>query len=235
MLVHNVPQFDVQIVGGTNSCCNHDGIRGDANLDNAILVDDLVLLVDYLFKGGPPPDCYEEGDTNADTNILVDDLTLLVDSEIIRSVLIMTVTIRKKWTTGAIAILLFAGLATPAVAHHSYAMYDTAVEKTLTGKLVRYIPGANHSQYVMQVVDPDGKPVIWNVETQAGAQLARLGITVENFRIGTIFTVTLSPVRDGRNRGAQRGTVLIMCGRTLPAGGCNEKTGRKYGQPPKNS
>lgn len=61
------------------SCCNHDGIRGDANLDGAILVDDLTLLVDYLFKGGPPPVCYEEGDANGDGSILVNDLTLLVD------------------------------------------------------------------------------------------------------------------------------------------------------------
>ena len=135
-------------------------------------------------------------------------------------------------------ILLFAAFATPAVAHHSYAIYDTDVEKTLTGKLVRYIPGANHSQYVMQAVNPNGKPavnergkpVIWNVETQAAAQLARLGITIENFKIGTIFTMTFSPVRDGRNRGAQRGTALIMCGMTLPKSGCNEKTGKKYGQ-----
>jgi hypothetical protein len=150
----------------------------------------------------------------------------------------MTITIRKRWTAGAIAMLLFAALATPAVAHHSYAMYDTAVEKTLTGKLVRYILGANHSQYVLQVVNPDGKPavnekgepVMWNVETQAAAQLARLGITVENFKIGTIFTVTFSPLRDGRNGGAQRGTALIMCGMTLPEDGCNEMTGKKYGQ-----
>jgi len=67
------------IEGVSATCCNHDGIRGDANLDNAILVDDLVLLVDFLFKGGPPPDCYEEGDANGSGIILVDDLTLLVD------------------------------------------------------------------------------------------------------------------------------------------------------------
>jgi len=69
--------LDIVTMGPT--CCNHDGIRGDANLDNAILVDDLVLLVDFLFKGGPPPDCYEEGDANGSGIILVDDLTLLVD------------------------------------------------------------------------------------------------------------------------------------------------------------
>ena len=75
----NIPAFDIHAESGKNSCCNHDGIRGDANLDGAILVDDLVLLVNYLFKGGQPPTCIEEGDANGSGFILVDDLTLLVN------------------------------------------------------------------------------------------------------------------------------------------------------------
>jgi hypothetical protein len=144
---------------------------------------------------------------------------------------------RSVWATLGIAAILLLGIATlPAVAHHSFAMYDTSVEKTMTGKLVRYILGANHSQYVFQVVNPDGslakndkgEPLIWNVETAAASQLAARGITVEAFKIGTIFTVTFSPLRDGRNGGAQRGPALIMCGMKLPEGGCNEKTGKRY-------
>jgi len=145
---------------------------------------------------------------------------------------------RTATTTTALALLLVAALSTPAMGHHSYAMYDTAVEKTLTGKLVRFIIGANHSQYVLRVLNADGteavtekgEPLTWQVETQAAAQLARIGITDKSFPIGTVFTVTFSPLRDGRNGGAQRGTALIMCGDKLPAGGCNEKTGKKFGQ-----
>jgi hypothetical protein len=150
-----------------------------------------------------------------------------------------------KRTTGisgaiaGIAAILILGVATlPVAAHHSFAMYDTAVEKTLTGKLERFIIGANHSQYVMQVVDASGKaqvddkgkPVIWTIETTSAAQLSQLNITVETFKIGTIFTATFSPLRDGRNGGAQRGTAIIMCGMTMPAGGCTEATGKKYGR-----
>ncbi len=60
-------------------CCNHDGIRGDANIDGSILVDDLIDLVDYLFKGNYAPNCKEEGDANGTGQILVDDLILLVN------------------------------------------------------------------------------------------------------------------------------------------------------------
>jgi hypothetical protein len=140
-----------------------------------------------------------------------------------------------------IAALLFLGIATlPVAAHHSFAMYDTAVEKTLTGKLERFIIGANHSQYVMQVVDANGKvlmddkgkPVTWTIETTSAAQLSQQNITVQTFKYGTIFTVSFSPLRDGRNGGAQRGSAVIMCGMTMPAGGCTEATGKRFGGAP---
>ena len=147
----------------------------------------------------------------------------------------MRTSTRGAWVRAALtAIALLGAAAAPAVAHHSFAMYDTSIEKTMTGKLIRYVLGGNHSQYVFQVVNSDGSlavddkgaPVIWSVETAAATALARRGITVETFKPGAIFTVTFSPLRDGRNGGAQRGAGLILCGMTLPEGGCTEKTGK---------
>ena len=144
---------------------------------------------------------------------------------------------RTRAMAAASSLLILGIAAVPAVAHHSFAMYDTAVRKTLTGKLVRFVIGANHSQYIMEVLNPDGspgldgngKPVVWTVETTAAAQLVSQNITVETFKIGTIFTVTFSPLRDGRNGGAQQlGASLIMCGTKMPQGGCTEQTGKKY-------
>jgi len=61
-------------------CCNHDGMRGDVNYDFAgPNIADLTYLVDYLFRGGPEPPCFEEGDVNGDGSINVADLTYLVD------------------------------------------------------------------------------------------------------------------------------------------------------------
>lgn len=137
---------------------------------------------------------------------------------------------------GAVAALLAVAVA-PAAAHHSFAMYDMTVQKTVTGKLKRFVLGGNHSQFVLEVVNPDGSmavddkgaPVIWTIETAAAVQIARQGITVESFKPGTIFSITFSPLRDGRPGGAQRDGGLIMCGTKLPEGGCNAKTGKKYG------
>ena len=59
-------------------CCNHDGIRGDADGSGAIDVGDLTYLVAYLFQGGPAPPCLEEGDVDGSGGIDVGDLTALV-------------------------------------------------------------------------------------------------------------------------------------------------------------
>jgi hypothetical protein len=125
-------------------------------------------------------------------------------------------------------------LAAPALAHHSFAMYDMAQTKSATGRLIRFIPGANHAQLHFEVIDPtgkavmkDGKPSVMGVETASAAQLARQGVTVDEFPLGTIITVAYHPLRDGRPLGALAGE-LIRCGKELPKGGCTKATGQVF-------
>ncbi len=63
-------------VTGTDCCV---GLRGDVTGDGLTLVNDLVLLVNYVFKSGPAPSCIKEGDANGDGNILVNDLVYMVN------------------------------------------------------------------------------------------------------------------------------------------------------------
>jgi Family of unknown function (DUF6152) len=122
-------------------------------------------------------------------------------------------------------------------AHHSFAMYDQSKTETLTGTLTRFIPGANHAQLIFEITDEhgkrqlgaDGKPVIWGIELGPAATIAQQGVTVDNFPLGTIIAVTLNPLRNGKNFGAMAsGARLIKCGMSVPAGGCNDKTGEVY-------
>ena len=122
-------------------------------------------------------------------------------------------------------------------AHHSFAMYDQEKVVTLTGKLTRFIPGANHAQLLFEIIGPDGKsvlndagkPIIWGVETGPAAAIAERGITVVSFPNGTILTTTLYPLRNGKTFGSlARGAAIIKCGNTLPKDGCNEKTGEVF-------
>jgi uncharacterized protein DUF6152 len=123
--------------------------------------------------------------------------------------------------------------AAPAYAHHSFAMYDQTVMKTLSGKLTRYVPGANHAQILFVVVDndgnavmKDGKPMQFGVETGSAIAMARNGVTVKTMAEGTFITVRYYPLRDGRDFGALAG-MLITCGKAMPHGGCSEQTGQR--------
>ena len=125
-------------------------------------------------------------------------------------------------------------LATPVVAHHSFAMYDLTETKHATGRLTRFVPGANHAQLHFELLDADGrtvmrdgKPSLMGVETGSAAQLARQGVTVESFALGSIIAVAYHPLRDGKPFGALAGE-LIKCGTTLPKGGCTKATGQVF-------
>jgi hypothetical protein len=132
------------------------------------------------------------------------------------------------------------GLMAEPGAHHSFAMYDQTTTRTMTGTLVRLIPGSSHSQIVFDALDaagkptlgPDGKPVKWQVELGSAANIARQGVTVKTLTPGTVVTVTLFPQRNGANQGAIAGP-LVLCGTTLPPGGCTPQTGTVM-KPPAN-
>ena len=120
-------------------------------------------------------------------------------------------------------------------AHHSFAMYDTDQALNFTGKLMRFIPGANHAQILFEVFDEegnvemtaDGKPLVWGFETGGSAMIARQGVTVKDFPPGTVINISLSPSRNGKFFGVQRGS-LIKCGDVFPSGGCTAETGQVF-------
>lgn len=51
---------------------------GDANSDNHITIGDVVYLINYLFKGGPPPIPLIKGDANASGKVTVSDVVYLI-------------------------------------------------------------------------------------------------------------------------------------------------------------
>jgi len=135
--------------------------------------------------------------------------------------------------TGLLGAIVLVVTVVPALSHHSFAMYDQTMTKTMTGKLTRYVPGANHAQLLFVVVDNDGsvvmkegKPLQWGVETGSAAAMSRLGVSPDTFPEGTFFTVRLYPLRDGRNFGALAG-MLIACGTAMPKSGCTLETGKR--------
>jgi len=53
-------------------------VCGDADGDSLVNIGDAVTIINYIFKGGPPPDPIEAGDANADHTVNVGDAVYLI-------------------------------------------------------------------------------------------------------------------------------------------------------------
>lgn len=54
-------------------------IRGDANNDMVVNFSDTHFITDYLFEGGPAPDCMSAADANDDGSLNITDATYIAD------------------------------------------------------------------------------------------------------------------------------------------------------------
>jgi hypothetical protein len=127
----------------------------------------------------------------------------------------------KLLTAAGIAASAFAGLgAGPALAHHSFAMYDQTKTLTMTGVMYQFVAQANHAELHFYLVGPngklekgaDGKPVPYGVEMMGAAAVAEQGITADSMKAGTIISVKVNPMRDGSNFGSKAGASgLAVC------------------------
>jgi len=53
--------------------------RGDTNNNGSISISDIVYLINYLLKGGAPPQYYNTGDTNCDGKVSISDIVYLIN------------------------------------------------------------------------------------------------------------------------------------------------------------
>jgi hypothetical protein len=122
----------------------------------------------------------------------------------------------KSWKIAGITILAsLTVFIVPALAHHSFAMYDQNKTVTLTGVVTQFVAQANHAELHFYAVGPDGKlmkdaagkNVSWGVEMAGAAAVAQQGITATSFGAGTVFSVKMNPLRDGTNYGSRIGAI----------------------------
>jgi hypothetical protein len=122
----------------------------------------------------------------------------------------------------AAALCAFVG---SAQAHHSFAMYDLNKSYVMTGVVTRVDPNPNHLQIFFAPLneardhvlrDDKGQPIVWALEMDTAAVVARDGITVNNFPRGTIMSVGLHPLRNGYPGGGRGKNGLFKCPADTP-------------------
>lgn len=103
----------------------------------------------------------------------------------------------------SLSAVLAATFAAPAVAHHSFAMFDAQKTVTLQGTVKEFEWVNPHSWLRFTVNDEKtGKPAIWAIELSSPGRLVTMGMRADSVKAGDAVSVTFHPMKDG-TRGGQ--------------------------------
>ncbi len=100
----------------------------------------------------------------------------------------------------------------PALAHHSFSMFDQQKVVTLSGT-VKELEWVNPHSWLRLMVENQQTHMEqqWSIELASTGQQARIGWNPQTVRPGDKITIEINPLRDG----ARGGTLLLI---TLPDG-----------------
>jgi hypothetical protein len=131
---------------------------------------------------------------------------------------------------GVIAMVLATafGAAPPALAHHSFAMFEPTKTLTLKGT-VKAFQWTNPHVVLWVMVQPDGggAPQEWSLETTSPGVLTRNGWTRNSLKPGDRVTAVISPLRDGSHGGSLNSVTLADTGQKLVPSFGKEQPGLK--------
>jgi hypothetical protein len=89
-----------------------------------------------------------------------------------------------------------------ALAHHSYAMFDRVKVVSISGQVKLWELINPHSYLWVYVKNEQtGKYDLWGLEAPGPTQLTRAGWTKSTVKPGDKVSLTLNPLKDGRNGG----------------------------------
>jgi hypothetical protein len=111
------------------------------------------------------------------------------------------------------------------LAHHSFAMFDTAKRVTMAGTVTAFEWTNPHAYIEVDVADEKGVVKHWSVELGSPSILMQAGWKFTDVKVGDKITVVLSPLRSGE-AGGLLAQVTLRDGRVLGNG-----PGRVGGQP----
>jgi hypothetical protein len=111
--------------------------------------------------------------------------------------------------------------ALPALAHHSFAMFDGTKRLTLQGTVKDFQWTFPHCWIVLMVPDAAGKPAIWPIEMMPPVTLGRQGWLPKTLTAGMKVTVVIHPLKENR-MGGQFMSVTLPGGKKLSIGGYHE-------------
>jgi hypothetical protein len=108
-------------------------------------------------------------------------------------------------------LVVAAGFALPAYAHHSFAMFDQSKQLSLKGT-VKEFQWTNPHAFIRVEVTEGGANEIWDVELNSPNNLKRQGWNSSSLKNGDKVNIVLNPLRDLSHKGG------LFIAVTLPDG-----------------
>ena len=131
----------------------------------------------------------------------------------------------QNWSSRAVRLAIAAAAALaagPALAHHSFAMFDMNQQKTITGTVTDFQWTNPHTWIWLEVPTANGAAEQWGVEGMSPNFLERRGWSKNTLARGDKVSVVIHPVKDGGKGGSfvsvtlPNGTVMNMMGAAPP-------------------
>ena len=92
--------------------------------------------------------------------------------------------------------------AIPAVAHHSFAMFDMEHPIEISGTVKEFKFVSPHTLLILQVKSEDGTAKDWTLEGGAPGLLVREGMTSKSLKPGDEIKATINPLHSGAEGGS---------------------------------
>jgi hypothetical protein len=94
------------------------------------------------------------------------------------------------------------GCAGAALAHHSFAQFDSSRQILVEGQVTNWSYASPHSWLYIDAPNEKGEIQKWSFEGAAPIHATRQGVTGNTYKKGEKVRVIMSPLRDGRPAGA---------------------------------
>jgi hypothetical protein len=105
-------------------------------------------------------------------------------------------------STAVLASLALAAATGAAMAHHSFAMFDTEHPIEISGTVKEFRFVSPHTILILQVKGADGAVKDWTLEGGAPGLLVRDGMTSKALKPGDEIKATINPLHSGAEGGS---------------------------------
>jgi len=108
----------------------------------------------------------------------------------------------KRHLVALIAGAALAAASGAALAHHSFAMFDTDHPMDLQGTVTEFKFTSPHTFILLEVKGADGSSTTWNLEGASPSALVREGWASKTLKAGDELKMTIDPLRSGAPGGS---------------------------------